>query len=67
MASITAFGPTPTRNHAHVLLCPHRDNHVIGFREALGWSGAWVAAGLGFGVVLWLWQGGETAGTYYAG
>jgi tellurite resistance protein TerC len=48
-------------------LFAHRDNHVIGFREALGWSGAWVAAGLGFGVVLWLWQGGETAGTYYAG
>ncbi|WP_430791844.1 TerC family protein [Actinoplanes sp. G11-F43] len=45
----------------------HRDNHVIGFREAAIWSGIWIAAGLLFGVVLWLWQGGEVAGTYYAG
>ncbi|MFC7545446.1 TerC family protein [Plantactinospora sp. GCM10030261] len=45
----------------------HRDNHVIGFREALTWSGLWIAAGLAFGVVLWIWLGGEVAGTYYAG
>jgi tellurite resistance protein TerC len=45
----------------------HRDNHVIGFREALVWSGVWIAAGLGFGVVLWLTLGGEVAATYYAG
>ena len=45
----------------------HRDNHVIGFREAAIWSAVWIAAGLLFGVVLWAWQGGETAGTYYAG
>jgi tellurite resistance protein TerC len=45
----------------------HRDNHVIGFREAAVWSGVWVAAGLGFGVVLWLWQGGQAAEAYYAG
>jgi len=45
----------------------HRDNHVIGFREAAVWSGIWIAAGLLFGVVLWAWQGGEVAGTYFAG
>jgi tellurite resistance protein TerC len=45
----------------------HRDNHVIGFREAVTWSGIWIAAGLLFGVVLWVWQGGDVAGTYYAG
>lgn len=45
----------------------HRDNHVIGFREAAIWSGIWIAAGLLFGVILWVWQGGEVAGTYYAG
>ncbi|MEV4067379.1 TerC family protein [Nonomuraea dietziae] len=45
----------------------HRDNHVIGFREAAVWSGVWIAAGLLFGVILWGWQGGETAGTYFAG
>ncbi len=45
----------------------HRDNHVIGFREAATWSGIWIAAGLLFGVVLWAWQGGDVAGTYFAG
>ncbi|GAT71033.1 tellurium resistance protein TerC [Planomonospora sphaerica] len=45
----------------------HRDNHVIGFREAAVWSGVWIAAGLLFGAILWWWQGGEAAGTYFAG
>ncbi|MEV4536685.1 TerC family protein [Asanoa sp. NPDC049518] len=45
----------------------HRDNHVIGFREAAIWSGVWIAAGLLFGVILWMGQGGDIAGTYYAG
>ncbi|SCG39262.1 TerC family protein [Micromonospora coxensis] len=45
----------------------HRDNHVIGFREAATWSAVWIAAGLAFGVLLWLWQGDEAAGAYYAG
>ncbi|HEX8346648.1 MAG TPA: TerC family protein [Actinoplanes sp.] len=45
----------------------HRDNHVIGFREAAIWSAVWIAAGLAFGLVLWWWQGSDVAGTYYAG
>lgn len=45
----------------------HRDNHVIEFKEAALWSAFWIAAGLLFGVVLWAWQGGEVAGSYYAG
>lgn len=45
----------------------HRDNHVVGFREAAVWSGVWIAAGLAFGGVLWLWQGDQVAGAYYAG
>ena len=45
----------------------HRDHHEIGFREAAIWSGVWIVVGLGFGVLLWIWQGGEVAGTYYAG
>jgi tellurite resistance protein TerC len=45
----------------------HRDNHVIGFREAAVWSAVWIGAGLAFGVLLWWWQGADVAGTYYAG
>ncbi|WP_404816176.1 TerC family protein [Streptomyces thermolineatus] len=48
-------------------LLAHRDNHVIGFREAAAWSVLWIAAGLAFGLVLLAWQGGDAAGTYYAG
>ncbi len=31
----------------------HRKEHVIGFREALGWSGFWIALALGFNVLLY--------------
>ncbi|MEU8654368.1 TerC family protein [Streptomyces sp. NPDC048737] len=48
-------------------LLAHRDNHVIGFREAAIWSGVWIAVGLAFGLVLLAWQGGEVSSTYYAG
>ncbi|MEE1938100.1 TerC family protein [Streptomyces sp. TRM 70361] len=48
-------------------LLAHRDNHVIGLREATIWSAVWIAVGLGFGLVLWAWQGSDAAGTYYAG
>lgn len=48
-------------------LLAHRDNHVIGFREAAVWSGVWISAGLAFGVVLWLWQGDQVAGAYFSG
>ena len=45
----------------------HRDNHVVGFREAAVWSAVWMGAGLAFGLLLWWWQGPDVAGTYYAG
>lgn len=45
----------------------HRDNHVVKFKEALIWSGIWIAAGLGFGAILWGVYGADVAGTYYAG
>ncbi|SCK46304.1 TerC family protein [Streptomyces sp. WMMB 322] len=48
-------------------LIAHRDSHVIGFREAVIWSGVWIAVGLGFGLLLWAWQGAEVSSTYYAG
>lgn len=45
----------------------HRDNHVISFREAAAWSAIWIGVGLGFGLVLWAWQGGDVSATYYSG
>lgn len=48
-------------------LALHRDNHVISFREAAIWSAIWIGVGLGFGVVLWAWQGGEVSATYFSG
>ncbi|WP_228917959.1 TerC family protein [Streptomyces sp. DH20] len=48
-------------------LIAHRDNHVIGFKEAAVWSGVWIAIGLAFGLVLLAWQGGDVSSTYYAG
>jgi tellurite resistance protein TerC len=47
-------------------LVMHRDDHVISFREASIWSAIWIGAGLGFGLVLLAWQGGEVAATYYS-
>ena len=44
----------------------HRDDHVVSFREAAIWSAIWIAAGLGFGLVMWWWQGGDVAATYYS-
>ncbi|MDT0529020.1 TerC family protein [Micromonospora sp. DSM 115977] len=48
-------------------LLSHRDNHVIELREALLWSGVWITAGLTFGLVVWLWRGGEPAVAYFSG
>lgn len=45
----------------------HRDDHVVGVREAAIWSSIWIATGLAFGVVLWWAYGGDVAETYYAG
>jgi tellurite resistance protein TerC len=48
-------------------LLAHRRAHVISVREAAGWSAFWVALGVGFGLVLWRFLGGEAAAQYYAG
>jgi len=48
-------------------LVAHRRAHVVGVREALAWSGVWVALGLAFGAVVWWAWGGEFAGQYFAG
>jgi tellurite resistance protein TerC len=46
-------------------LVMHRDDHVVGFREAAVWSGVWIAVALAFGVVVWASWGGEAAATFY--
>jgi tellurite resistance protein TerC len=48
-------------------LAAHRRAHVVGVREALAWSGVWVALGLAFGAVVWWVWGAEFAGQYFAG
>lgn len=45
----------------------HRDDHVIELREALAWSAVWIAAGLAFGLLIWLWSGGGPAAAYFSG
>jgi tellurite resistance protein TerC len=48
-------------------LFAHRKAHVIGVKEAAGWSAFWVALGVGFGLLLFGIYGGEVAAQYYAG
>ena len=45
----------------------HRDAKEISFREAAVLSAFWVALGLFFGILVWIWAGPTTAGEYYAG
>ena len=44
----------------------HRKSHVVGFKEALGWSALWITIGLAFSGVVWFgyeahWHGLGTA------
>jgi tellurite resistance protein TerC len=45
----------------------HRRAHQVSLKEAGIWSAVWVAIGLGFGGLLWAWQGGATSQAYLAG
>ena len=45
----------------------HRRAQEASLREAAAWSAVWVSVGLGFGGLLWWWQGGGTAEAYLAG
>ncbi|MPZ22786.1 MAG: TerC/Alx family metal homeostasis membrane protein [Dehalococcoidia bacterium] len=49
------------------LLVFHREAHEVSAREAAIWSTIWITLGLSFGGILWVWQGGTTAGEYLAG
>jgi len=37
----------------------HKDAHEVSFKEAAMWSVIWVALGLSFGALVWIWQGPE--------
>jgi TerC family integral membrane protein len=45
----------------------HRKDHVIGPREALGWSVVWISIALGFGAVVWVAYGSTAGVEYLAG
>ncbi len=48
-------------------LFAHRRAHVIGVREAAGWSVFWVACGVAFGALIWSVYGAEFGQQYFAG
>jgi tellurite resistance protein TerC len=45
----------------------HRKAHEVSLREAGIWSAVWIALGLGFCGLVWVWAGGATAQAYLAG
>jgi tellurite resistance protein TerC len=45
----------------------HRPGHVVGFREALGWSAMWIALAAVFAAIVLFWQGHETALQFVTG
>jgi tellurite resistance protein TerC len=45
----------------------HREDHVVGPKEALGWSAVWIALALAFGAFVWLRHGPDRGLEYLAG
>ncbi len=45
----------------------HRPGHVVGFREALGWSAMYITLGLIFAGVLYFWQGNQASLEFLTG
>jgi tellurite resistance protein TerC len=48
-------------------LVMHRDDHEIAMKEALTWTGVWIAISLLFGGFVWWWLGGPAAAQYVTG
>lgn len=45
----------------------HRRAHVVGAREALGWTVVWVTLAVLFGIAVYVLRGGQTAVEYFTG
>src|SRR5512137_679611 len=45
----------------------HRKDHVVGTREALGWSALWVALALAFGGYVWMRHGSQSGLEFLTG
>ncbi len=44
-----------------------RGRNEVSMRASVAWSIGWVGVALGFAVLMWAWQGGETGSEYLAG
>jgi tellurite resistance protein TerC len=49
------------------LLLFGRGRREVTLRESVIWSVVWVVLGVGFGFVIWAWQGGDAGSEYLAG
>ncbi len=45
----------------------HRKSHTVGFKEALGWTAAWIALALSFNLGVWHFAGGAKALEFFTG
>lgn len=62
-----AFGAFVALLLALDLFVLHRDAHEVETREAAMLTAIWVSLSLGFGALLWWWQGGTVAAQYMTG
>jgi len=45
----------------------HRKSHIVGTKEALGWSAVWISLALMFNVLLYFWRGPQPATEFLTG
>jgi len=45
----------------------HRKSHVVGTKEALGWSAVWISLAMIFNIVLYFWRGPQPATEFLTG
>ncbi|MGH2756700.1 MAG: TerC/Alx family metal homeostasis membrane protein, partial [Actinomycetota bacterium] len=45
----------------------HAEEHEPTVKESATWVAIWIGLAVAFGIALYLWQGGESAGEYFAG